>query len=71
MIVATADCCARLSGNLKTMRPGSKINVGGIEIEAVPAYNLNKQFHTKERDGSVISLVLEVTGYTWPVIRTI
>lgn len=49
VIVATADCCVKLSGNLKTVRPGSKINVGGIEIEAVPAYNLNKQFHTKER----------------------
>lgn len=48
VIVATADCCAKLSGTLKTVKPGSRINVGGIEIEAVPAYNINKQFHPKE-----------------------
>jgi L-ascorbate metabolism protein UlaG (beta-lactamase superfamily) len=49
IIVATADCAKKLSGNIKTIKAGDKINVGGIEIEAVPAYNTNKQFHTKDR----------------------
>ncbi len=31
------------------MKPGDKINVEGVEIEAVPSYNTNKQFHPKER----------------------
>lgn len=31
------------------MKPGDRITVSGIEIEAVPAYNTNKEFHLKER----------------------
>ena len=49
MIVATADCAKKLSGKIKVVKPGDKINVEGIEIEAVPAYNTNKQFHTKDK----------------------
>jgi L-ascorbate metabolism protein UlaG (beta-lactamase superfamily) len=47
VIVATADCAGKLSGNIKTVKPGDKITVEGIEIEAVPAYNTDKQFHPK------------------------
>lgn len=47
MIVATSDCAKKLSGKIKVVKPGDKINVEGIEIEAVPAYNTNKQFHPK------------------------
>lgn len=49
IIITVADCSGKLSGNIKTVRPGDKINIEGIEIEAVPAYNTNKQFHTKDR----------------------
>lgn len=49
VIVTTPDCAKKLSGNIKTIKPGEKINVEGIEIEAVPAYNTNKQFHTKDK----------------------
>jgi L-ascorbate metabolism protein UlaG (beta-lactamase superfamily) len=48
-IVATADCAKKLSGSIKVVKPGDKINVSGIEIEAVPSYNTNKQFHTKDK----------------------
>lgn len=47
VIVATFDCAKKLSGKIKFVKPGDKINVEGIEIEAVPAYNTNKQFHPK------------------------
>jgi len=49
VIVATTDCAGKLSGNLKFVKPGDRIVVEGIEIEAVPAYNTNKQFHTKDK----------------------
>jgi L-ascorbate metabolism protein UlaG (beta-lactamase superfamily) len=49
VIVATSDCAEKLSGNVKRVKPGDKIIVQGIEIEAVPAYNIDKQFHTKDR----------------------
>ena len=47
IIVTTEDCAKKLSGNIKTIKAGDKINAKGVEIEAVPAYNINKQFHTK------------------------
>ncbi len=49
VIVATTDCAGKLSGNFRFVKPGDKIIVEGIEIEAVPAYNTNKQFHTKDK----------------------
>ncbi len=49
VIVTTSDCAKKLSGKIKIVKPGDKINVEGIEIEAVPAYNTNKQFHTKDK----------------------
>jgi L-ascorbate metabolism protein UlaG (beta-lactamase superfamily) len=47
IIVTTKDCAKKLSGNIRTVKPGDTITVDGITIEAVPAYNTNKQFHTK------------------------
>ncbi len=49
VVVTTADCAKKLSGNIKVIKPGDRINVSGIDIEAVPAYNTNKQFHTKDK----------------------
>jgi len=49
VIVTVADCAKKLSGNIKIVKPGDRISVEGIEIEAVPSYNTNKQFHTKDR----------------------
>lgn len=48
VIVTTADCAKKLSGNIVVVKPGDKITVEGIEIEAVPAYNTNKDFHPKQ-----------------------
>jgi L-ascorbate metabolism protein UlaG (beta-lactamase superfamily) len=47
VIVATPDCAAKLSGDVRFMKPGDRITVEGIDIEAVPAYNTNKKFHPK------------------------
>ncbi len=50
VIVAVADCQSKilkLDREIKLVEPGSRINVKGIDIEAVPAYNTNKQFHPK------------------------
>ncbi|MFO0754685.1 MAG: MBL fold metallo-hydrolase [Thermodesulfovibrionales bacterium] len=49
VIVTVADCAKRLSGQVRTVRPGDVVPVDGITIEAVPAYNTNKEFHTKDK----------------------
>lgn len=62
VVVAISSCKSELSklkvGEVKLVRPGDKISVGNVTVEAVPAYNLNKYrvpgkvFHPKE-DGKV------------------
>lgn len=49
VIVTTSDCAKKLSGTIKIIKPNETLTVEGIKIEAVPAYNTNKQFHTKDR----------------------
>ena len=49
VIVAPSDCAAKLGGDIRTVRPGDKLEVFGIKIEVVPSYNTNKQFHTRDR----------------------
>jgi L-ascorbate metabolism protein UlaG (beta-lactamase superfamily) len=49
IIVTTADCRDKLKGKgeIKVVKPGDKLTVEGVEIEAVPSYNTNKNFHPK------------------------
>lgn len=42
------------------VKPGQKINVEGIEIEAIPAYNMNKKFHPKENGW--VGYILNLNG---------
>ncbi|MDY6839458.1 MAG: MBL fold metallo-hydrolase [Thermodesulfobacteriota bacterium] len=60
IIVTEADSAKKLSGDVKTMKPGDKITVSGIPIEAVPAYNTNKAFHPKENGW--LGFILTVDG---------
>ena len=49
VIVTTADCAKKLSGETKIVKPGDTITVKGVKIEAVPAYNIDKKFHPKDK----------------------
>jgi len=60
IIIATADCARRLSGNVKTVTPGDVLNVAGTKIEVVPSYNTNKQFHPKANDW--VGYIFTVSG---------
>jgi L-ascorbate metabolism protein UlaG (beta-lactamase superfamily) len=60
VIVATEDCKGKLKGDVRTVRPGDRITVEGVEIEAVPSYNTNKEFHTKGRNW--VGYVFTVNG---------
>lgn len=67
VIVAAKQCEGPLKGfsqEKKFIEPGQKIEVGGVIVEAVPAYNLNKfrepgkVFHPREdkKNGYVVTL---------------
>lgn len=47
VIVTEPRAAAKLSGRVRTLAPGESCQVGGISIEAVAAYNINKKFHPR------------------------
>ncbi len=51
VIVTSPACKGQLSRlqmrEIKLVKPGDKLTVEGVEIEAVPSYNVNKAFHPK------------------------
>lgn len=52
-IVVTIPLCApKITGKIKTIRPGEGLQLGTIKITAMPAYNIKKPFHPKA-DGRV------------------
>lgn len=40
----------KLCEDIRVVKPGDRLTVKGIPIEAVPAYNTNKHFHPKEKN---------------------
>ncbi len=69
-ILATADCTSsfagKIGGKMQLVAPNKKFNVQGIEIETVPAYNVNKfrspgvVFHPKENEW--VGYIINVSG---------
>jgi L-ascorbate metabolism protein UlaG (beta-lactamase superfamily) len=62
VILATPDCKG-LKAAIIPMKPGDKKEIKGVTIEAVPAYNINKQFHPKERQFVGYLITLEGTCF--------
>lgn len=60
VIVTTPDCAKKLTGKVKVVKPGDKIKVSGVDIEAVPAYNINKAYHP--RDKGWVGYIFSVNG---------
>jgi L-ascorbate metabolism protein UlaG (beta-lactamase superfamily) len=65
IIVATTDCSSKFSGkvevaDVKLMEPGQSVNIEGINIEAVHAYNPKKQFHPKVN--AWVGYIIELDG---------
>ena len=50
ILVLPKDCAGTINAKEIVVKPGDKINIEGIEIETVPAYNTNKNFHPKEKE---------------------
>jgi L-ascorbate metabolism protein UlaG (beta-lactamase superfamily) len=54
IIVTIAGAATQLSGDIRIVKPGDRLKLEGLEIEAVPAYNTSKfrqpgvPFHSKE-----------------------
>ena len=60
VIVTEKDSANKLTGDVRVIKPGDSITVGNIRIDAVPAYNTNKQFHPKENNW--LGFIVEIDG---------
>ena len=60
VIITTQDSAGDLSGDIRIVKPGDVVQVGGIRVEAVPSYNTDKAFHPRENGW--LGFVLTVTG---------
>ena len=47
VVISDTSASSKLTPPVTVLRPGEGITVGGIEVSAVPAYNVGKQFHPK------------------------
>lgn len=60
VIYAPADCEPGLGPAFIAVKPGWKGAVGGVSLEAVPAYNLEKKFHP--RSNNWVGYIIEMGG---------
>lgn len=58
VVVAPPECKEKLKGKVLVIHPGEKLEIDGVIIESLPAYNVNKKFHPKDKEwmGYVITL---------------
>ena len=47
IIVTEKDSAENLEGDIRIVAPGDALTIDDVKIEAVPAYNTNKDFHPK------------------------
>lgn len=59
-LVTVATVAAQLSGQVHTVKPGDHVTVQGVAIDVLPAYNLHKKFHPREKGH--VGYVLTVNG---------
>ena len=59
-IVGPLDAVQKVTGNVRTVRPGDEIEIKNTGIKVVPAYNLNKNFHPRVNEW--VGFVIKTAG---------
>ncbi len=60
VIITEAKSASKLSGDVRVVKPGDSLEVFGVGITVVPAYNTDKDFHPKANGW--LGFVLDVDG---------
>ena len=60
LIVTEKDSAQKLSGDVRIMKPGERLELEGLALEAVPAYNTNKDFHPQKNGW--LGFIVEIDG---------
>lgn len=60
VILAPPACRKELGEQITKVKPNMKSQVAGVDIETVPAYNLDKPFHPKSNNG--VGYIVTING---------
>jgi len=60
IIITEKKSAAKLSGDVRIMKPGDTLTVDDIKIETVPSYNTDKEFHPLENGW--LGFIIEIQG---------
>jgi L-ascorbate metabolism protein UlaG (beta-lactamase superfamily) len=60
VIVTEKDSAKKLKGDVRVIKPGDALSIDQVKIEAVPSYNVDKQFHPKKNGW--LGFILEIDG---------
>lgn len=60
VIITEPGSAQKLSGEIKTLKPGDTLELEGVKIEAIPSYNTDKDFHPKKNNW--LGFIVEVDG---------
>ena len=60
VIVTDASSASQFKGDVRVVAPYDRLTVRGVEIEVLPAYNTDKEFHPKET--GMLSFVVTLDG---------
>lgn len=60
VIITEPNSAQKLSGDIKTLKPGDTLEIEEIKIEAISSYNTDKDFHPKKNNW--LGFIVEVDG---------
>lgn len=60
IIITEKTCMKKVSGDVRIVQPGDSVNVLGLTIDVVPAYNINKTFHPKKNNW--LGFIIDIGG---------
>ncbi|ABK17384.1 MBL fold metallo-hydrolase [Syntrophobacter fumaroxidans] len=63
VIVTDASSAGKLKGDVRVVAPGDRVQVKGLDIEVLPAYNTDKEFHPKEADMLAFLVTMDGVRY--------
>ncbi len=59
-IITDASSAGKLKGDVRVVAPGDRIEVKGVDIEVLPAYNTDKEFHPQK--AAMLSFIVTLDG---------
>lgn len=60
VIVTEKDSAKKLSGDVRVMEPGETVEINGLVINAIPSYNIDKDFHPKKNGW--LGYIIDIEG---------